>query len=62
MMPVVDDFVHHMTSVSGIMQAESMRELLSAMQTSMKKIFKAVRVNFLLQCKDTIETLKNEGS
>ena len=59
-MPMVEDFVSHMSSVSGIMQAQSAKDLLSAMSNSLKKIFKAIRVVFLLQCKDTIDLLKND--
>ena len=60
-MPLVEDFVKHMISMSGILLADSVSGLLQALQISLKKIFKAIRINFFLQCEETIKTLKKEG-
>ena len=43
------------------MQAKDMKELFSLATSCFKRIFKVTRVNFLLQCKDTIDLVREEG-
>ena len=57
-MPLVEDFTRHMYSVSGIMMAQNIQDLLYSLQLCLKKTFKAIRVHFLLRCNETIESLK----
>ena len=60
--PLIEDFIKHAKAVSYVLQAKTMRELLSFMQVAFKQIFKCFKVNFLFQDKETIELLVKEGA
>lgn len=60
--PQIEDFINHTQSVSQVLQSKNIRELMSNIVISMKRIFKVQKVNFLLQCKETIDLLRKEGA
>ena len=58
---MIDDFVVHTQSVSQVLQSKNIRELFENIKAAMRRVFKVVRVHFLLQCKETIDLLRKEG-
>ena len=50
-----------MQSVSQVLQSKDVRELMANITIAMRRVFKAQKVNFLLQCKETIDLLRREG-
>lgn len=38
-----------------------MKELLANIVIAMRKVFKVIKVNFLFQCKETIDLVRKEG-
>ena len=57
----IDDFIQHTQPVGQVLQSKDLRELMANITIAMKRVFKATRVNFLLQCKETIDIFRKEG-
>ena len=60
--PLIEEFTKHAKAVAYVLQAKTMRELLSFMQVAFRQIFKCFKVNYLFQDKETIELLAKEGA
>ena len=58
----IEDFISHTQSVSQVLQSKNIRELMANIVIAMKRVFKVNKVNFLLQCKETIDLLRKEGA
>ena len=58
----IEDFVSHTQSVSQVLQSKNIRELMTNIVIAMKRVFKVSKVNFMLQCKETIDLLHTEGA
>ena len=44
-----------------MLQSKDLRELMANIVIAMKRVFKVQKVNFLLQCKETIDIFRKEG-
>lgn len=60
--PMIEDFLMHVQSVSNIFSSQSCRELMQNFSIALKKVFKCTRVNFMLQDHETIDILRKEGA
>ena len=55
-----ESFVANSSVLKDIFSATTLRELFAGASTSLKKIFKVHKVNFLLVCKETMAIFKKE--
>ena len=47
-----------MNGLGTILQSKNVRELLANLTVALKRIFRVAKVNYLMQCKDTIDLLR----
>ncbi len=60
--PMIDDFVNHMSGMSSVLASTTVKELITNLGTALKRIFKVARVSFLLQDKGIIDFLRRENA
>ena len=53
--PSTDDFITHVNGVGQLMQSLTIKELLSSLTLTLKRVFKVAKVTYLLTCKDFID-------
>ena len=60
--PWIEDFISHTQGISQVLQSKNIRELMNNVILAMKRVFKVQKVNFLLQCKETVDLVIKEGA
>ena len=58
---MINDFILHTQSVSLVLQSKNVKELMANVVIAMRKVFKVIKVNFLLLCKETVDLVRKEG-